>query len=398
MRRLLIPASFLMAILLICPEAQAVSPTEQLRGFFSVATRILDPQTGEGLEARLAAIRAIVKEIVDVPAAAQISLGPNWSARTAAERDEFVRLFADLLERSLISAIAGRIRLPDGIEVNYLGESVDGAVATVWTTILTKRGMDLPFTYRMKARAGGWAIRDVVIDGVSVAANYRAQFLRIMQASSYQELVRQMRARVPETLTGSLVAAAIADEAAIASGTPPTRPSDSVQAVNVLAPAPPGPPVTEVAASARSDPRLRLDLEMAVVSRALAEAPALPTNAGGRAGGDNAALIAPGRDARTQPHPAGPAVRSAPASNGKSYWVQVGAFKSPEAARRLAALLVAPEPSGSSRPAAVTESWAVDILLTRVRVGPFADRSEAAAKLREMEARGYKPFIAAESE
>jgi cell division septation protein DedD len=92
------------------------------------------------------------------------------------------------------------------------------------------------------------------------------------------------------------------------------------------------------------------------------------------------------------------AVRSAPASNGKSYWVQVGAFKSPEAARRLAALLVEPEPSGSRRPAAVTESWAADILLTRVRVGPFADRSEAAAKLREMEARGYKPFIAAESE
>ena len=222
MRRLLVPASLLMGIFFICPEAHAASPTEQLRGFFSAATRILDPQTGEGLEARMAAIRAIVKEIVDVPAAAQLSLGPNWSARTAAERDEFVRLFAELLERSLIGAIAGRIRLPDGVQVSYLGESVDGAVATVWTTILTKRGMDLPFTYRMKARAGGWAIRDVVIDGVSVAANYRAQFLRIMQLSSYQELVRQMRARVPETLTGSLVATAVADEARDRVGTPPT--------------------------------------------------------------------------------------------------------------------------------------------------------------------------------
>ena len=401
MRRSLVPVSFLMGILSICPDAQATSPTEQLRGFFSAATRILDSQTDEGLEARLAAIRAIVKEIVDVPAAAQLSLGPSWSARTAAERDEFVLLFADLLERSLISAIAGRIRLPDGVQVSYLGESIDGAVATVWTTILTKRGMDLPFTYRMKARAGGWAIRDVVIDGVSVAANYRAQFLRIMQLSSYQELVRQMRARVPETLTGSLVAAAVAEDAAIVSvsATPPTPPSDSVQAAKVLAPAaPPAPAVTEVTAIARSDPRLRLDLEVAVAARVLAEATALPTNAGGRAGEDNAAPIASRRDARSQPHPAEPAVRSAPASNGKSYWVQVGAFKSPEAARRLAALLVAPEPSGMGRPAAVTESWAADSLLTRVRVGPFADRSEAAAKLREMEARGYKPFIAAESE
>ena len=397
MRRSLVPASFLIGILFICPEAQAVSPTEQLRGFFSAATRILDSQTDERVEARMAAIRAIVKEIVDVPAAAQLSLGPNWSVRTAAERDEFVQLFADLLERSLISAIAGRIRLPDGVQVSYLGESVEGAVATVWTTILTKRGMDLPFTYRMNARTGGWAIRDVVIDGVSVAANYRAQFLRIMQVSSYQELVRQMRARVPETLTGPLVAVAIAEGPAIALGTPPTRPSDSVQAAQEPAP-PPGPPVNEVATSARSDVRLQLDLEMAVVSRALAETTALPTNAGGRAGGDSGAPTASRRDARSQPNQVGPAVRSAPASNGKSYWVQVGAFKSTEAARRLAALLVAPELSGSGRPAAVTESWAADTLLTRVRVGPFSDRSEAAAKLREMQARGYKPFIAAESD
>ena len=78
--------------------------------------------------------------------------------------------------------------------------------------------------------------------------------------------------------------------------------------------------------------------------------------------------------------------------------MQVGAFKSPETAKRLAALLAEPAPSGSGRSAVVIESWATDMLLTRVRVGPFADRWEAAAKLREMEARGYKPFIAAERE
>ena len=94
----------------------------------------------------------------------------------------------------MIGGIAGRIRLPDGIQVSYVGESVDGAVATVWTTLLSKRGLDLPFTYRMIERAGRWAICDVIIDGVSVAANYRAQFFRVMRSSSYQELVRQLQA------------------------------------------------------------------------------------------------------------------------------------------------------------------------------------------------------------
>jgi cell division septation protein DedD len=34
--------------------------------------------------------------------------------------------------------------------------------------------------------------------------------------------------------------------------------------------------------------------------------------------------------------------------------------------------------------------------LARVRLGPFADRTAAAASARELEARGYKPFIAEE--
>jgi len=379
MRRLLIPAGFLMGVLCMGPEAQAASPTEQLRGFFSAATRILDPETDDGLEARLGAIRAIVKEIVDVPTAAQLSLGASWNARTAAEREEFVRLFAELLERSLIGGIAGRIRLPDGIQVSYVGESVDGAVATVWTTLLSKRGLDLPFTYRMIERAGRWAICDVIIDGVSVAANYRAQFFRVMRSSSYQELVRQMRARVPEPLTVPPVATAIGDDVVIVSGvTPALPPSDMM-------------PGESPDAIARPDARFQLDLDVTLVARALPEAGALPANAGGAVVGDEPEPIAPRREVRSQPDPVETAAaRPAPASNGRSYWVQVGAFKSAEAARRLAVLL--------AEPAVLMESWAADTLLMRVRVGPFADRWGAAAKLREMEALGYKPFIAAERE
>ena len=136
MRRLLVPASLPHGHLVHLPRGTgAYRPPSSSAASSAPPPASSIPETAEGPEARMAAIRAIVKEIVDVPAAAQLSLGPNWSARTAAERDEFVRLFADLLERSLISAIAGRIRLPDGVQVGYVGESVDGAVATVWTTI-----------------------------------------------------------------------------------------------------------------------------------------------------------------------------------------------------------------------------------------------------------------------
>jgi cell division septation protein DedD len=246
----------------------------------------------------------------------------------------------------------------------------------------------------------------VIIDGVSVAANYRAQFLRVMRSSSYQELVRQMRARAPEPLTAPPVATAIGDDVVIVSVTPAMPPSDmmrrespDVRTWEALAPRPPGPRALEIDASPRSDARFQLDLDVTLVARTLPEAGGVPANAGGGVVGDEPEPIAPHRDARSQPDAFElPAARPAPASNGRSYWVQVGAFKSPEAATRLAALLVEPEPEGLGRSAVVIKTWAADILLTRVRVGPFADRWEAAAKLREMEARGYKPFIAAERE
>ena len=87
--------------------------------------------------------------------------------------------------------------------------------------------------------------------------------------------------------------------------------------------------------------------------------------------------------------------QSARGSSARSYWVQVGAFKNPEAARRLASRVREQNPSVSNRRVVV---YAVPIgtALSRVRVGPFSDRAEAAAKLRELRTQGYNPSIAEE--
>lgn len=87
MRRWILPVVALAVVLLFCPDGWAGSPTEQLRGFFASATRILDdPGTVRDPEARLSAIRTIVGDIFDFPEAAQLSLGPEWNARTPVER------------------------------------------------------------------------------------------------------------------------------------------------------------------------------------------------------------------------------------------------------------------------------------------------------------------------
>ena len=225
MRRWVIPAVALVVVLLLSADGWAASPTEQLRGFFTAATRVLDGPEAQGRpEQQLSTIRAMVGGIFDFREAAQLSLGSDWNARTSAEREEFVRLFADFLERALILGIATRIQVADGVKVSYLGEAVDGALASVWTTIAIKSGLDLPFNYRMIERGDRWAVRDVVIDGVSLAANYRAQFTRVIQASSYLGLVQQMKARVsrpPTPLQGAIGVADVRAPAPVRPVAPP---------------------------------------------------------------------------------------------------------------------------------------------------------------------------------
>jgi cell division septation protein DedD len=81
-------------------------------------------------------------------------------------------------------------------------------------------------------------------------------------------------------------------------------------------------------------------------------------------------------------------------SRPRSYWVQIAAFKNFEAAMRLASLLRGEKSVAPDRWAVVMEPGPA---LARVRVGPFADRSEATSNLHELASRGFKPFIAEES-
>jgi phospholipid transport system substrate-binding protein len=47
----------------------------------------------------------------------------------------------------------------------------------------------------MLKRGDRWYIYDVLIENVSLIANYRAQFDKIIRTSSYGELVRRLRDR-----------------------------------------------------------------------------------------------------------------------------------------------------------------------------------------------------------
>ena len=128
---------------------------------------------------------------------ARRSLARHWTDRTAGEREEFVRLFTDLLERVYFTKIENY----SDERMVYVGETVDGDYATVRSKILIGRRGELTIEYRLHLVGSRWAVYDLLIDGVSFVSTYRAQFNRVIQTSSYDDLVQKLRMKELENAT-----------------------------------------------------------------------------------------------------------------------------------------------------------------------------------------------------
>jgi phospholipid transport system substrate-binding protein len=177
--------------------ARAAGATDELRPAIDKVLRILaDPELkGEArTRERRAALRGVMENAIDFPESARRALALHWRVRTEAEREEFVTLFRDLVTFFYI-----RLMEPySGETVQIAGESQAEGATTVLTRILRRHGEPVPVDYRMHLRGTRWLIYDVVVEGVSLVANYRVQFNSIIHTSSYEELVRRIRARVAE--------------------------------------------------------------------------------------------------------------------------------------------------------------------------------------------------------
>jgi cell division protein FtsN len=239
----------------------------------------------------------------------------------------------------------------------------------------------------------------VEIDGLRVTADPFRE-----RDKQHQELIRQIRARASTPLDDPGVMTALAATEPLPIEQVPTvappapepphipasvrepEPAQSARVAVVLpsAPSPPMPVPHESSrrpSSASREPLVREDAPpVAIPEKPAARVDVRPT----------AHLVV---TRETDPRPAQSKVASLAA--GRVYWVQVGAFKELGGAVRLAEELEGLGLHGPARRTVILDKTSAT-MLTRVRVGPFPERSEAMAQLHVLEARGYKPFVAAD--
>jgi phospholipid transport system substrate-binding protein len=169
----------------------AGAPTEAMRTTIDEVLRILRQdelkQPGRA-EERRQMLERVVEARFDYQEMSKRALGAPWNTLSDEEKREFVTLFRTLLTNSY----ADKIETYSGEGVQYLNERTEKEYAEVRTKVLSDK-TEIPLDYRLIQKSNDWRVYDVVIDGVSLVNNYRGQFAKIIKASSYADLVEQLR-------------------------------------------------------------------------------------------------------------------------------------------------------------------------------------------------------------
>jgi len=177
--------------------ARAETPTEAVKSVVDEVLRILqDPALKAPAlkKQRRDRVKQVVDRRFDYEEMAKRSLGAPWRSLNSGQRQEFVRLFGELLEASY----SGKVMNYQGEKIQYLREIPEDANYAEVRTVVLRKNDRIPMDYRLMLKDQGWMVYDVVIEGVSLVSNYRSQFSQVIRESSYSGLVQRLRTKINE--------------------------------------------------------------------------------------------------------------------------------------------------------------------------------------------------------
>jgi phospholipid transport system substrate-binding protein len=172
--------------------ANAGEPTDQVRGTVDRVLAILqDPKlkSKDKVNERRELLRRVIEARFDFAEMAKRSLGAEWRRLNASQQQEFVGLFTDLLRDAYVADIESY----KGEKVLYTRETQEDQFATVHTMLRSPEGTEYSLEYRLRLIGKDWKAYDVVIENVSIVNNYRSQFARLINKSSYEGLIRALK-------------------------------------------------------------------------------------------------------------------------------------------------------------------------------------------------------------
>ncbi len=182
------------AVVLLASTTAVASqgPLDQARATVDAVMAILQESDLEK-QVRRERLSAAILARFDFAEMSQRILALNWRSANGQQRERFVALFSDLLERNYI----GHIEAYTDEKIDFVKERVQGNRAAVDTVIVTK-SVEIPISYRMVHKGADWKVYDVVIESVSFVNNYRSSYGEIVKKEGFDGLLARMSEKLTE--------------------------------------------------------------------------------------------------------------------------------------------------------------------------------------------------------
>jgi len=196
MRKSLVVLIIALAALKLSPvSAVAASPRETIQTQVDRALEVLrDPalKAESAKAAKEEKIWAILDGVIDNTELSKRTLAQHWKQFSPDQQREFARLFRKLLGGVYMDRI---IAYKDEKMVFGKVTQISDKTAEVQSEVV-QSSKSVPIHYRMILQNGEWKVYDVVIEGVSLVQNYRAQFREILTNKSPEDLLKTLREKV----------------------------------------------------------------------------------------------------------------------------------------------------------------------------------------------------------
>jgi phospholipid transport system substrate-binding protein len=168
-------------------QALAGKPVEEIRDTIQQVLAIVNGSPRSDVE-RKGMLREALMPRFDWVEMAKQALGKHWNS-VPGRQNEFVVAFAEFLGNSYV----GKIGSYKDEKILFVHESIEKNQAQVDTKIVSPTGEPTSVNYRLRQVDGEWKIYDVVVEDISIIANYRSQFNRILANGSFDDLLKRLK-------------------------------------------------------------------------------------------------------------------------------------------------------------------------------------------------------------
>jgi phospholipid transport system substrate-binding protein len=173
-------------------EAEATKAEQFIRTKHNRVRTVLrkpdTPKRGEELT-------ELLGEFLDYNRLTKLSLDKEWNKRSPREREQFVNLLRQLVERQYQRNMESTLQY----KVKWVGtEPIETGVKVKSSarSVRKKRQPPVAIDYSMSPTGDEWKVFDIFTDEVSLVQNYKRQFRRVIKDEGWSGLIGRMEKKL----------------------------------------------------------------------------------------------------------------------------------------------------------------------------------------------------------